>query len=124
LLFAFLKEDIRMNQVTLSTLLRSLLAVGLTCGALAAQAQDVAAAEASIKDGKCSKCHSVDKEKTGPSYKKIAEKYKGKADAEAKLHTHLTTGPKIKVDGEEETHVKAKGDDAAIKNLAKYILTR
>ncbi len=113
-----------MNQVTLSTLLRSLLAVGLTCGALAAQAQDVAAAEATIKDSKCSKCHSVDKEKTGPAYKKVAEKYKGKADAEAKLYTHLTTGPKIKVDGEEETHVKAKGDDAAIKNLAKYILTR
>jgi cytochrome c len=113
-----------MNQVTFSTLLRSLLAVGLTCGALAAQAQDVAAAEATIKDSKCSKCHSVDKEKTGPSYKKVAEKYKGKADAEAKLLTHLTTGPKIKVDGEEEAHVKAKGDDAAIKNLAKYILTR
>ena len=113
-----------MNQVTLSTLLRSLLAVGLTCGALAAQAKDVAAAEATIKDSKCSKCHSVDKEKTGPAYKKVAEKYKGKADAEAKLYTHLTTGPKIKVDGEEETHVKAKGDDAAIKNLAKYILTR
>ncbi len=113
-----------MSQVTLSTLLRSLLAVGLTCGAMAAQAQDVAAAEASLKDGKCTKCHAVDKDKTGPAYKKVAEKYKGKADAEAKLFTHLTTGPKIKVDGEEETHVKAKGDDAAIKNLVKFILTR
>lgn len=113
-----------MSQITLSTLLRSLLAVGLTCGVVAAQAQDVAAAEASLKDGKCTKCHAVDKEKTGPSYKKVAEKYKGKADAEAKLVTHLTTAPKIKVDGEEETHVKAKGDDAAVKNLAKYILTR
>jgi cytochrome c len=113
-----------MSQVTVFTLLRSLLAVGLTCGAMAAQAQDVAAAEASLKDSKCSKCHSVDKDKSGPSYKKTAEKYKGKADAEAKLVTHLTTGPKIKVDGEEEVHVKLKGDEAVAKNVAKYILTR
>jgi cytochrome c len=113
-----------MSQVKFSTLFRGLLAAGLTFGAIAAQAQDVSAAEATLKDSKCSKCHSVDKEKSGPSFKKIAEKYKGKADAEAKLYTHLTTGPKIKVDGEEEVHVKAKGDEAAIKNLAKYILTR
>ncbi|NCN96348.1 MAG: c-type cytochrome [Rhodoferax sp.] len=113
-----------MSQVTLSTLLRSLLVVGLTCGALSVQAQDVAAAEAAIKAGKCSKCHAVDKEKTGPAYKKVAEKYKGKADAEAKLFTHLTTAPKIKIDDEEETHVKAKGDEADTKNLVKYILTR
>lgn len=113
-----------MSQVKLSTLLQGLLAVGLTCGALAAQAQDVSAAEATIKESKCTKCHSVDKEKSGPSFKKVAEKFKGKADAETKLYTHLTTGPKIKVDGEEEIHVKAKGDEAAIKNLVKYILSR
>jgi len=113
-----------MIQVKLSTFLGSLLAVGLTCSALAVQAQDVAAADASIKAGKCGKCHAVDKEKTGPSYKKTAEKYKGKADAEAKLFTHLTTAPKIKIDGEEEQHVKAKGDDADTKNLVRYILTR
>jgi cytochrome c len=113
-----------MSQVKLSTLLSSLLAIGLTCGAMAARAQDVAAAEATLKESKCTKCHSVDKDKSGPSYKKTAEKYKGKADAEAKLFTHLTTGPKIKVDGEEEVHVKVKGDDAAAKNVAKYILTR
>jgi len=114
-----------MSNTKLSYLLRALMAAGLTCGAMAAQAAvDVAAAEASIKDNKCAKCHSVDKDKTGPSYKKTAEKYKGQADAEAKLVTHLTTGPKIKVDGEEENHVKTKGDDAAIKNLAQYILSR
>ncbi len=114
-----------MSNTKLSYLLRALMAAGLTFGAMAAQAAvDVAAAEAALKDNKCTKCHSVDKDKSGPSYKKVAEKYKGKADAEAKLVTHLTTGPKIKVDGEEENHVKAKGDDAAIKNLAQYILSR
>jgi len=84
---------------------------------------DAASTEALIKDSKCSKCHAADKEKSGPSYKKIAEKYKGKADAEAKLITHLTTGPKIKVDGEEEVHAKIKStDQAAIKEAIAFIL--
>jgi len=101
------------------------MAAGLAFAAVSAQAAvDVAGAEAALKVNKCAKCHSVDKEKTGPSYKKTAEKYKGQADAEAKLYTHLTTGPKIKMDGEDDVHVKAKGDEASIKNMAQYILSR
>lgn len=113
-----------MSNTKFSYLLRALMAAGLTFGAMSAQAVDVAAAEAALKDSKCAKCHSVDKEKSGPSYKKVAEKYKGQADAEAKLVTHLTTGPTIKVDGEEEVHAKAKGDEATVKNMAQYILSR
>lgn len=113
-----------MSNTKLSYLLRALMAAGLAFGAMSAQAVDEAAAEAALKDNKCAKCHSVDKDKSGPSYKKVTEKYKGKADAEAKLYTHLTTAPKIKVDGEEEEHVKAKGDEASIKNMAQYILSR
>lgn len=80
-------------------------------------------AEASLKESKCSKCHAADKEKTGPSWKKVAEKYKGKADAEAKLITHVTTGPKVKIDGEEETHAKLKNiDPAAAKEVVNFIL--
>jgi cytochrome c len=90
-----------------------------------AQAVDVAAAEELIQASKCNKCHSVDKQKDGPSFKKTAAKYKGKADAEAKLVTHLTTGPMIEIDGVKEEHTKAKTkDDAAVKNLARYILSR
>jgi cytochrome c len=113
-----------MSNTKFSYLLRALMAAGLAFGAMSAQAVDVAAAEASLKDNKCAKCHSVDKDKSGPSYQKVAAKYKGQADAEAKVVTHLTTGPMMKVDGEEEAHVKAKGDDAALKNLAQYILSR
>lgn len=53
--------------------------------------------------------------------KEIAAKYKGKADAEAKLIKHITTGPKVKVDGFEEEHaiIKTK-DTAAIKNVVAY----
>ena len=84
---------------------------------------DIAVAESLLKDNKCAKCHSVYKDKTGPSYKNVAEKYKGQADAEAKLYNFLTTSPKIKVDGEEETHTNIKStDEAAIKNVIGYIL--
>lgn len=104
-----------------------IVAAFLAGGALMAQAQavDVIAAEALIKDSKCGKCHSVDKQKNGPSFKKTAAKYKGKTDAEAKLYTHLTTGPMVKIDDVEEEHTKVKSkDEAAIKNLARYILSR
>jgi len=99
----------------------SLIAIAaLVAGASTAAYAD---AEATLKDSKCGKCHAADKEKSGPSWKKVAEKYKGKADAEAKLFTHVTTGPKIKVDGEEETHAKMKTtDEAAIKEAVAFIL--
>ena len=90
-----------------------------------AQTVDVPAAERLMEDSKCAKCHSVDKQKDGPSYKKTAAKYKGKADAEAKLFTHLTTGPTIEIDGVKEEHTKTTSkDEAAVKNVARYILTR
>jgi cytochrome c len=116
-----------MNRISLKKFSLAVLAVSLSSAALLAQAQtvDVASAEALIKLSKCSKCHSVDKQKDGPSFKKTAAKYKGKADAEAKLFTHLTTGPKVKIDDVEEEHtiVKSK-DEAQIKNLIRYILSR
>jgi cytochrome c len=86
---------------------------------------DVASAEKLIEDSKCGKCHSLDKQKDGPSFKKTAAKYKGKADAEAKLVTHMTTAPTVEIDGVKEEHTKIKSkDEAAIKNLARYILSR
>jgi cytochrome c len=116
-----------MNQVKSSYFLRALLVVGLAgvSWAVQAQAVDVASAEALVLTNKCAKCHSVDKKKDGPAYKATATKYKGKADAEAKLFTHLTTAPTIEIDGIKEEHQKIKAkDDAAVKNLIKYILSR
>lgn len=108
-------------------LIQATLAIGL-CSVLSnanAQAVDVAAAEALLKDSKCTKCHAVSSKKDGPSMKEVAAKYKGKADAEAKLIKHITTGPKVKVDGFEEEHaiIKTK-DTVAIKNVVAYFLTR
>lgn len=103
------------------------LALALTafCANVLAADVDADAAQALAKKSNCLKCHSVDKKKEGPPYKEVAAKYKGKADAEEKLYKHLTTGPKMKVDGKEEAHeiVKSK-NDAEIRNLVRWILSR
>jgi len=94
-------------------------------GAILAHAADDAAAEALVKKSKCLTCHSVDKKKDGPSFKTTAEKYKGKADAEQKLYTHLTTHPEVEVDGKEEKHDSLKTtDDKEIRNVIAWILSR
>ena len=97
-------------------------------GVITARAQpavDVGAAEALTKKSGCMKCHSVSAKKDGPSFKETAAKYKGKADAEQKLYTHLTTNPKVKIDGNEELHESLKTkNDAEIKNMIQYILSR
>ncbi len=93
--------------------------------AAAAQPADAGAAEALMKKSGCFKCHSVSAKKEGPPYKEVAAKFKGKADAEATLFKHLTTNPKIKVDGKEELHDSLKTkNDADIKNVIAFILSR
>lgn len=109
------------------TLSRILLIAGVGGTGFVAQAQaiDVPAAEALIAKSKCGQCHSVDKKKDGPSFKVTAAKYKGKPEAEATLYKHLTTGPKVKVDGVEEEHRIVKStDEAEVKNLVRFILSR
>ena len=94
-----------------------------------AYAVDAEAAKALAKQNNCFKCHAVDKDKDGPAYKKVAEKYKGKADAEAKLINHITSGEKAKFpDGHEEEHKIVKTSPAKdaeqIKNLVQWILSQ
>ena len=77
-----------------------------------------------LTDNKCTKCHSPTKTKSGPSWKKTAAKYKGKADGEKKIIENITTGPMVKLDdGTKEEHkiIKTK-DPVALKNLAQWIL--
>ena len=90
-----------------------------------AQAVDDDAAQALLKKSDCGKCHAVDKKKDGPSFKETATKLKGKPGAEDEVYKHLTTAPKVKIDGKEEEHkmVKSK-DEAEIRNLARWILSR
>jgi cytochrome c len=109
-----------MKKVLVSTAVCA--ALGL---ALPAFAQDADAAQALLKKNECTKCHAVDKDKKGPSYKKVAAKYKGKADAEATLQKALSTSPKVKLDdGTEEEHKALKADAAQMKNLIKWVLAQ
>ena len=105
--------------------------VGLTLSLLvpAANAVDAEAAIALAKQNNCLKCHAIDKEKDGPAYKSVAEKYKGKPEAEKRLIEHITSGEKDKfADGHEEEHKIVKTsppkDMEQIKNLVQWILTQ
>jgi cytochrome c len=63
--------------------------------------------------------------KMGPSFKDVAAKYKGKADAADALYKHVTTGPMVKIGTKEQKHAVVKSsDEAAIKNMVAYILSR
>lgn len=111
-------------KLTQSLLLAGLLSLGLAGSALAAI--DDAAAKATGKRNDCFKCHAVDKTKKGPSYQKIAAKYKGQADAQEKIMKNITTGPKVKLeDGSEEEHkIIDTKDPQELKNLIDWILSR
>lgn len=89
-------------------------------------AADEAAAKATAKRNDCFKCHAVDKTKKGPSYKKIADKFKDKADAEAKMIDQITKTHKVKLeDGTEEEHKMIDTKDMSeIKNLINWIRER
>lgn len=89
-------------------------------------AVDADAAVALAKKSDCLKCHAIDKDKKASSFKKIAEKWKGKPDAEAKLTDALTKAPKVKQkDGTEEEHkIIATKDAGEIKNVVGWILSQ
>lgn len=89
-------------------------------------AVDEAAAQALAKKNDCFKCHAIDKTKKGPSYKKIAAKYKEKKLDEKEAIKQMTEGKKVKLeDGSEEDHkiIETK-DPKALSNLAQWILSR
>jgi cytochrome c len=89
-----------------SILTAAVVAASLTLAGAAMAQEDVA------KAAGCANCHAADAKKVGPSYKDIAAKYKGKADAEKTLTAKLVEG---------KGHPKAKPDDAA--KLVKWVLS-
>ena len=111
-----------MNLTRMAAVIVAAMAVG---GIARAADVDEAAARALMKESDCFKCHSMTREKDGPSYKEISKKLKGKPDAEKELYTHLTTNPTVKVDGKEEKHKSLDTkDEAAIKNVVHFILAQ
>lgn len=105
-------------------LLAGCIVVLLTVQPAFAQSADASAAEASAKKSNCLMCHAVDAKKAGPSFKETAAKYKGKADAEQALFARLALSARAK-SGKEETHVPFKSNnDAEVRNVIKWILSR
>ena len=100
--------------------------VFIACLGSAQAAVDADAAQSLFKKNECVKCHAVDKNKKGPSLKKIAAKYKGKADGQEKIISSITLGHKVKFeDGTEEDHkIMDSKDPAVLKNVADWILSQ
>lgn len=107
------------------TILIAALATAFSTVAIGA---DVEAAKALAEQNNCLQCHGIKKDKDGPSFLKTAEKFRGKADAEAEIVKHLNSGKEIKLaDGTKEKHKVIKtippNDAAQVKNLVQYILS-
>jgi len=118
-----------MVQTTRLFLVTVMASAAMSLLAPSAQAMDADAAKTLAKQNNCLKCHAIEKEKDGPAYHKVAEKYKGKANAEARLIEHITSGEKAKfADGHEEEHKIVKTsppkDMEQIKNLVQWILAQ
>jgi cytochrome c551/c552 len=111
------------------------IALLLIASPLAAQTQsyDKKKAQRTLKQSKCFNCHSVTREKDGPSFQSVSEKYKDHPDAEKYkdhpdarhvLFDHLTKSPTITVKGKEEAHTSFKTSDTAeINNVVEWILS-
>jgi len=82
-----------------------------------------AADEAAAKSNGCMACHAVDKKVVGPSYKSIASKFKGDANAADKLAKQVRTGSKG-VWGPVPMPVQAKISDADLKKVIAWILAQ
>lgn len=70
--------------------------------------------EALAQKSGCLTCHAVDAKKVGPSFKSIAAKFKGQADAEKMLVDQLKSG---------KGHPAVKTSDADTATLVKWVLS-
>jgi cytochrome c len=94
--------------------------------ALALSSSAIASEAIATKAG-CLACHTVDKKLVGPSYKDVAAKYKGKADAAAMLADKVRKGgvgnwgpPPIPM----PPNPVDKISDADLKTVIQWILNR
>ena len=93
--------------------MKSMLIAAVTALGLAATGA-ANASEALAKSDGCLNCHAVDTKKVGPSFKDVAAKYKGQADAEAKIVAKLKAG---------SGHPATKASDADAKAIVKWVLS-
>ena len=96
------------------------LALATLAAALAAT--PALANEALAQKSGCMACHAVDKKVVGPAYNEVAAKYKGDANAAAKLADKVKKGG-TGVWGPVPMPPNAAVSDADIKKLVAYILS-
>jgi len=97
--------------------MKTILTTGATLIALAmaGSVQAQAKAEDLMKANGCMNCHAVDTKKVGPSFKDIAAKNKGKADAEKNLVAELKAG---------KGHPPVKASEGDIATMVKFVLAQ
>lgn len=88
-----------------------LIAAGIAASLVASGA--ALASEDLAKSSGCLTCHAIAQKKMGPSFKDIAAKHKGKADAAANITSALASA-------KGHPAVKAKGDD--LKTIVAWVL--
>lgn len=79
--------------------------------------------EALAKKNNCMSCHAVAKKVVGPSYKDVAKKYAGQADAPAKLAEKVKKGGKG-VWGQVPMPPNPKVSDADMQKLIAWVLSQ
>jgi cytochrome c len=98
-----------------------LLLTGLTVGILVSGAASANADLAKAKN--CIACHAMGNKVVGPSYKDIAAKYAGQADAESKLVQKVLKGGSG-VWGPVPMPANGQVSEAEARTLVKWILTQ
>jgi cytochrome c len=88
--------------------------IGVAAAVALASVGVASAQEDLAKTNGCTNCHATDTKKVGPAFKDIAQKYKGKADAEATLTKEVS-------EGKGHPAVKAKPEDVG--KIVKWVLT-
>ena len=76
------------------------------------------------KKSGCFNCHAVDKKIVGPAYKDVAKKYKGDADAVAKLSKKVADGGSGVWGAVPMPPNKSKVSEADIKTLVEWVLAQ
>ncbi len=100
-----------------SIVISMIAAAGLMAGsAMAADMPELA------KKSNCTSCHAIDKKVVGPAWMEISKKYKGQADAEAKLVTKVAKGGAGSWGSMPMPPNAPKVAEADIKTLVEFIL--
>jgi cytochrome c len=121
-LFSQRKEEIGMKVVAAVAAVAGMLG---TFSAGAHAGIDDAKAQALMKQGGCTTCHSIDKKSMGPAFKDVAQKRKGQAEAIAGMEKSVRSGSKGVYGAMPMPAVSAaKLGDADLHDLLEWVLTK